>query len=111
MNEKIDLSGVFSLAYIKKTRYTGSFHSMRYLLALKDGQISATIYPGPYCFEVTPDDEKETKLFEYSPEGLTETVDWLNSAMMIFTAKKTVFLQETNHYNEEILRPNGRSYL
>ena len=30
MNEKIDLSGVFSLAYIKKTRYTGSFHSMRY---------------------------------------------------------------------------------
>ena len=44
MNEKIDLSGVFSLAYIKKTRYTGSFHSMRYLLALKDGQISATIY-------------------------------------------------------------------
>ena len=48
MNEKIDLSGVFSLAYIKKTRYTGSFHSMRYLLALKDGQISATIVANSY---------------------------------------------------------------
>lgn len=78
MNEKIDLSGVFSLAYIKKSRYTGSFHSMRYLLELKDGQIAATIYPGPYCFEITPDDEKETAFFEYSPEGLNETVAWLN---------------------------------
>ena len=78
MNETIDLSGVFSLAYIKKSRYTGSFHSMRYLLDLKDGQISATIYPGPYCFEVTPEEEKETAFFEYSPEGLTETVAWLN---------------------------------
>ena len=42
MNEKIDLSGVFSLAYIKKTRYTGSFHSMRYLQALKHRQNTAT---------------------------------------------------------------------
>ena len=92
MNEKIDLSGVFSLAYIKKTRYTGSFHSMRYLLALKDGQISATIYPGPYCFEVTPDDVKETNLFEYSPEGLNETVDWLNQRYDEFYREKDSIL-------------------
>lgn len=78
MDEKIDLSGVFSLAYIKKSRYTGSFHSMRYVLDLKDGQISATIYPGPYCFEVTPDEEKETEFFEYSPEGLEATIAWMN---------------------------------
>ena len=59
---------------------------------LKDGQISATIYPGPYCFEVTPDDEKETKLFEYSPEGLTETVDWLNQRYDEFYREKDSIL-------------------
>lgn len=84
--------GSFLSCLYKKTRYTGSFHSMRYLLALKDGQISATIYPGPYCFEVTPDDEKETKLFEYSPEGLTETVDWLNQRYDEFYREKDSIL-------------------
>lgn len=78
MCDKIDLSGVFSLAFIKKSRYTGSFHNMRYLLDMVDGKISATIYPGPYCFEATPTEQKETKFFEFSPEGLTETVAWLN---------------------------------
>ena len=38
MDEKIDLSGVFSLAYIKKSRYTGSFYSMRYVLDLARSQ-------------------------------------------------------------------------
>ena len=78
MNEQIDLSGMFSLGFIKKSRYTGSFHSMRYLLDTVDGKISATIYPGPYCFEATPDDQKETAFFEFSSDGLAETVAWLN---------------------------------
>lgn len=78
MCDKIDLSGMFSLSYIKKSRYTGSFRNMRYLLDMTDGKISATIYPGPYCFEATPREQMETQYFEFSPEGLEKTVQWLN---------------------------------
>ena len=65
---------------------------MRYLLALKDGQISATIYPGPYCFEVTPTMKRKPSFSNIPPEGLTETVDWLNQRYDEFYREKDSIL-------------------
>lgn len=76
--EEISLQGMFSLALVKKERFCGSHREMRYMLCMEDGQIKANVYPEPYCWEVTPDDQKEAKLFEFSQDGIAQATDWLN---------------------------------
>lgn len=71
-----------SLNFLKKEIYTGSFQGMRYRLS-KETQdditmLKATIWPEPYCFEVTADEKKQSMTFGFSEEGKAEAVDWLN---------------------------------
>lgn len=40
--------------------------------------LTAFIWPEPFCFEVTPDEKKGSKQFDFSEEGLCEAIDWLN---------------------------------
>ena len=52
---------------LKKEPFSGSHQGMRYLLAADNGRDSTTftayVYPEPWCFEETPDDEKESASF------------------------------------------------
>ena len=54
---------------------------MRYLFRGDDGKNSTTftvfIYPEPWCFEDTPEDEKESCTFPMSEEGMDQAVAWL----------------------------------
>ena len=47
---------------LKKEPFSGSHHGMRYLMNGDDGKNSTTftvwVYPEPWCFEQTPDEEK-----------------------------------------------------
>ena len=36
------------------------------------------IYPEPYCFEKTPEEEKQAKEFPFTNEGFDEAVAWMN---------------------------------
>lgn len=45
-------------------------------------KLKATIWPGPFSFENTDDDKKQSKLEEFSEEGLQALVDWMNSLAM-----------------------------
>lgn len=76
--EEISLKGMFSLALVKKERFCGSYQNMRYMLNMEDGKIKASIYPEPYCWEATPDEQKESELFEFSEEGVQQATEWLN---------------------------------
>lgn len=76
--EKISLKGMVSLAFLKKERFTGSHGKMCYMICMADGQLNATAYPGPFCWEVTPDEQKETEVFDFTQEGLEAAVAWLN---------------------------------
>ncbi len=42
-------------------------------------KLKATIWPGPFSFENTDDDKKQSKVEEFSEEGLQALVDWMNS--------------------------------
>ncbi|MCD8082254.1 MAG: hypothetical protein LUE86_01705 [Clostridiales bacterium] len=90
----IDLHGDISIAYLKKSRFTGSFRGMRYLLekAEADGKeteereaagpepvIRAVIWPEPFNFEVTGEEKKHHKDFPFTTDGIWEAVDWLNA--------------------------------
>lgn len=79
----IDLHGQAGLPYINRGVYTGSYQGMRYRLRKKEGEegvksIEAVIYPEPFCFEATPEEQKEAREFPFTDEGFAETIAWLN---------------------------------
>lgn len=54
---------------------------MRYFMRGDDGKSSTTftvyVYPEPWCFEQTPEDQRESASFPLSDEGLDQAVEWL----------------------------------
>lgn len=78
----IDLDGMVSIPYLKKTVFTGSCQGMRYLLRKQSGdegdKIQAVTWPGPYIFSATEEEKKTFQEFAFSKEGLLESIDWLN---------------------------------
>lgn len=66
---------------LKKEPFSGSHHGMRYFFRGDAGKESTTftvtIYPEPWCFEDTPDEEKESAVFPLSDEGMDQAVAWL----------------------------------
>lgn len=65
---------------LKKEPFSGSHHGMRYFLTAKEEVLSVFIYPEPWSFEKTPDEEKERQDFPFTQEGLDEAVTWLNQS-------------------------------
>lgn len=88
----IDIKDVMPISFLKKEPFTGSFQGMRYRIEKTEipleeasGESSKTqtvlktsIWPQPFCFDKTPDEKKSAKVFDFSPEGLSLAVDWLN---------------------------------
>lgn len=91
---KIELHGDISIPFLKKSRFTGSFKGMRYVLIKHENElepateetpaktetvIRAIIWPEPFNFEVTPDEKKHHRDFPFTTDGIWEAVDWLNA--------------------------------
>ncbi|KAB1440138.1 GNAT family acetyltransferase [Candidatus Galacturonibacter soehngenii] len=81
-----------SLNFLKKETFTGSLKGMRYRLCkeVQDEKslLKVTIWPEPYCFEVTNEEQKQSVVFEFSNEGKDMAVDWLNEQ---YETKKEVW--------------------
>lgn len=75
----IEIKAIMSLVFLKKERFTGSFKGMQYRLEKNGDEIKATIFPGPYNFDNTPDEKKETAQFSFDDAGLDAAIAWLNS--------------------------------
>ncbi|MED9903736.1 MAG: hypothetical protein UFG06_06090 [Lachnospiraceae bacterium] len=86
---------VLSLEYLKKTEYTGSHEGMRYRLegaAKETGKrLLATVWPEPFNFVTTPGDKKQHEEFDFSEDGITDAVAWMNDRL--FEMKEERFLQ------------------
>lgn len=79
MIEKKDL---LSIPFYKKSPFTGSYEGMRYRIRCvkneEDSSFEAVIWPGPYIFDATTDDQKEYHTFPFTDEGLEQIAEWLN---------------------------------
>lgn len=86
---------------LKKEPFSGSHNGMRYLLSGDDGKNSTTftvyIYPEPWCFEQTPEEEKESATFPLSEEGMDEAVAWLNERYESEKRRWTHSVQDSMH--------------
>lgn len=77
---------ILSLEFLKKTEYTGSHGGMRYRLegvAEEEGRaLKATLWPEPFSYAATPNEQKQSEKFEFSEEGILAAVDWMNAQMI-----------------------------
>ncbi len=59
--------------------FSGSYRGMRFFMKSYDKEnITVYVYPEPYNFEKTKDENKEKMEFPYTEEGVDLCVDWLN---------------------------------
>lgn len=86
---------------LKKEPFSGSHNGMRYFFQGDDGKNSTTftvyIYPEPWCFEQTPDDQKESASFPLSDEGMDQAVAWLFERYEAEHDRWTSALQDMMH--------------
>ena len=78
----IDLKGMISINLLKKEPFTGSNGKLRFRLykekAGEEDVIRASYWIGVYCWEATKDEEKISKDFPFTTDGIWEAVEWLN---------------------------------
>lgn len=89
----IDLSGMISIPFLKKSVFTGSYAGMRYLLrknekvieeaegdepARTETVLTAVIWPEPFNYVTTAEDKKHSREFSFSQEGIQNAVTWMN---------------------------------
>ena len=93
----IELHGQISMALLKKSRFTGSYQGMRYLLQKAERTkeqgsqeqedktetvLEAVIWPEPFHYEKTEEEKKHKKDFPFHEDGLWEAVGWLNEEFL-----------------------------
>ena len=66
------------MQFFKKEAYTGSMKGMRYRVKKEEEEFSAVVYPEPYCYEATPEENKTRTSFPFTEEGREEVVDCIN---------------------------------
>ena len=72
--------------------FHGSYRGMRYMIGRdplemvvfkskeeqENAVIRACVWPEPFSYDKTPEENKEYKEFEYSEAGVSSAIDWLN---------------------------------
>lgn len=79
----IDLHGQAGLPYVNRGVYTGSYKGMRFRMCKKETEekgkyLETVIYPEPFSFDATSEEEKQTNEFPFTGEGFDEAVAWMN---------------------------------
>ncbi len=78
----ITRQNVMPVNFLKKENFTGSDRGMRYRMEKgeADGEeaLVVTVWPEPYGFDATPEEQKTRARFAFSEEGIEAGVQWLN---------------------------------
>ena len=76
---------ILSMAYLKKTEYTGCHQGMRYRLEKKTkddvDQLLVTVWPEPFNYANTPEEEKTREYFSFDEDGVVDAVAWMNNLL------------------------------
>ncbi len=81
----IQRQDILSMEYLKKTEFTGSHQGMRYRLEKsgsgEETRLLATVWPEPFNFFTTPQEQKESRAFSFDEDGVTDAVAWMNDRL------------------------------
>ncbi len=64
---------------LKKEPFSGGHNGMRYFFRSDESKetFSVYVYPEPWSFDKTPEEEKSVQSFPMSEEGMDAAIDWL----------------------------------
>lgn len=107
----IDYETILSLAFLKKSRFTGSNRGMRYCVKRVErddiSMLEASVCPGPFSVDKTRPDLFVRKEFPFTDEGRRQAVDWMNEEY----SRKLEFYEEVylhpSRYMQEHHIENG----
>ena len=82
----IQRDDILSMEFLKKTAFTGCHQGMRYRLEQAQDMEGAkilrcTVWPEPFNFFKTPEEEKETEEFAFEEDGVADAVAWMNERL------------------------------
>lgn len=70
------------LAYIKKSDLSGGYEGMRFKLYKlqkeEETRLGAVVWPEPFNFLKTPEEQKVYSDFEFSEDGIDDAIRWMN---------------------------------
>ncbi|MBQ4537214.1 MAG: hypothetical protein II994_06305 [Lachnospiraceae bacterium] len=76
---------ILSMDYLKKTEYTACHQGMRYRLEKAENEsgtcLKVTVWPEPFNFFKTPEEEKQSKNFDFSEDGIVDAIAWMNDRL------------------------------
>lgn len=76
---------ILSMEYLKKTEYTGCHQGMRYRLegvTMDEGKrLKVTVWPEPFNFVTTPEEQKQSQLFDFEEDGVVDAISWMNNCL------------------------------
>ena len=77
---------ILSMEFLKKSEYTGCHQGMRYRLegvSTEEGkQLKATVWPEPFNYFKTPEEKKQSRLFDFAEEGVVDAIAWMNERLL-----------------------------
>lgn len=78
----IERKDVMPVNFLKKEKFNGSFQGMRYRMEKTDKEegtvLTVTVWPEPYGYDATPEEEKQREEFSFDENGILNGVEWLN---------------------------------
>lgn len=79
---------LFPLNFYKKEKFNGSIGNLNFRLEKREKEteegekvayLLGTVWDGPYNYDTTLDEKKETKEFAFSEEGICDAMEWFNA--------------------------------
>lgn len=87
----IERRDVMPVNFLKKEKFNGSFCGMRYRMEKAEKEemtvLLVTVWPEPYGYDATPEEEKKYAEFSFDEDGILQGVAWLNERYADFAAK------------------------
>ena len=81
----IERKDILSMEFLNKSEFTGSHQGMRYRLegvSLDGGKkLRVTVWPEPFNYFKTPEEEKEREDFSFDEDGVEDAVAWMNDRL------------------------------
>jgi hypothetical protein len=81
----INREDILSMEFLKKTEFTGCNSGMRYRLEKVETEdakkLKCTVWPEPFNYFRTPDEEKISEIFDFSEDGVVDAVAWMNDRL------------------------------
>lgn len=80
----LELKDFMPINFLKKEKFTGSHQGMRFRMEKVEiegedkPRLGVTVWPEPYAYDATPDEEKERILLDFDADGIAKGVDWIN---------------------------------